>query len=177
MKGKKKVAPSHVEPMPRVRGQKPKGLTGKQELFVQRIVAGDNITQAAIASGVSPGSAGTLGSRWLKKSTVVNRIEQLRELVTERAIERTVVDRAWILNRLIENVNRAMRAEAVTDRDGQKTGEYVYQGSVANRALELLGKEHGMFVETVRVKDLSALTEAELEQLVRGEIPPKLKLA
>jgi hypothetical protein len=35
----------------------------------------------------------------------------------------------------------------VRDRDGNATGEYSYSGSVANRALELLGKELGMFVD------------------------------
>jgi hypothetical protein len=54
--------------------------------------------------------------------------------------------RAWVLERLAENVRRAMRIEAVTLR-GVPTGEYRYEGSVANRALELLGKELGLFVE------------------------------
>ena len=42
-----------------------------------------------------------------------------------------------------------MQAVPVTDREGNETGEYTYQGSVANRALELVGKELGMFHERV----------------------------
>jgi len=33
------------------------------------------------------------------------------------------------------------------DAGRQETGEFVYDGSVANRALELLGKEIGMFID------------------------------
>jgi hypothetical protein len=43
----------------------------------------------------------------------------------------------------------------VLDRDGRPTGEYRYEGQVANKALELLGKEIGMFVD--RTADVSAL--------------------
>ena len=53
------------------------------------------------------------------------------------------------MERLIENANRALQVEAVTDREGKPTGEYRYEGSVANRALELLGKEVGMFVDRI----------------------------
>jgi hypothetical protein len=40
-----------------------------------------------------------------------------------------------------------MQARPVFDSDGRETGEYRYNGMVANRALELLGKEPGMFVD------------------------------
>ena len=55
------------------------------------------------------------------------------------------VDRAWVMAKLTENVQRAMQVELVQDREGNPTGQYIYQGGVANRALELLGKELGMF--------------------------------
>jgi len=45
------------------------------------------------------------------------------------------------------NVERAMEAFPVLDAAGNPTGKYVYNGNVANRALELLGKEQGMFIE------------------------------
>ncbi len=62
-----------------------------------------------------------------------------------RALTRPVT-REWVLERLAENVRRAMQIEPVTLR-GQPTGEFRHEGSVANRALELLGKELGLFVE------------------------------
>ena len=35
----------------------------------------------------------------------------------------------------------------MTNRQGEPTGDYVYQGTVVNRSLELLGKELGMFAD------------------------------
>jgi hypothetical protein len=37
----------------------------------------------------------------------------------------------------------------VTDREGNELGEYQYQGNVANRSLELLGKHLGLFIDKV----------------------------
>jgi len=85
-----------------------------------------------------------------------------------RALTRPVT-REWVLERLAENVRRAMRIEAVTLR-GVPTGEYRYEGSVANRALELLGKELGLFVErsesvnTHHVVSGEPITEAKWEE-------------
>jgi hypothetical protein len=77
--------------------------------------------------------------------------------------------RAWVLERLAENVRRAMQIEPVTLR-GLPTGEYRYEGSIANRALELLGKELGLFVERIEsvnthhVVSGEPITEAKWEE-------------
>jgi phage terminase small subunit len=55
--------------------------------------------------------------------------------------------RDYVLASLKENAERAMQASPVLDAKGQPTGEYRWDGSVANRSLELLGKELGMFAE------------------------------
>jgi phage terminase small subunit len=47
----------------------------------------------------------------------------------------------------MENAERALQHIPVLDRHGKPTGEYRYDGSVANRALELLGKQQGMFID------------------------------
>ena len=49
-------------------------------------------------------------------------------------------------SKLRENVERAMQAVPVMGKDGP-TGEFKYDGAVANRALELLGKHIGMFTD------------------------------
>jgi phage terminase small subunit len=70
---------------------------------------------------------------------------------------------------LVENVDRAMEAEPVLDPKGNPTGEYKYNGNVANRALELLGKEIGMFVDRKEVGGpgaFSELNDAELQQAI-----------
>jgi hypothetical protein len=57
------------------------------------------------------------------------------------------VDRAWVLSILRQNVLRAMQRVQVLDRQGKPIGVFTYNGQVANRALELMGKELGMFVD------------------------------
>ena len=58
--------------------------------------------------------------------------------------ERNELTQDWVIGRLVENVERAMTAEPVRDRKGEPTGEYIYQGNVANKGLELLGKYLGI---------------------------------
>lgn len=57
-----------------------------------------------------------------------------------------VPTRQWVLARLVDNVERALQLAGPAD--GAEPGARgKYDGSVANRALELLGKELGMFAE------------------------------
>lgn len=103
-----------------------------------------------------------------------------RETATrERAIEKAGISKAWVIERLRENAERAMQVEAVTDREGRETGEFRYEGSVANRALELLGKELGMFIdrreqgapgEFEKLED-SVLVERVIAELVASGVP------
>jgi hypothetical protein len=43
-----------------------------------------------------------------------------------------------------------------SDEGGKPTGEYRYDGKVANRALELLGKQQGMFIDRHEVGALAS---------------------
>jgi hypothetical protein len=81
----------------------------------------------------------------LRRPDVSARVEELRTAVAECQLEKISVDRALVMAMLIENVERAMEVEPVRDRAGQPIVRYIYQGGVANKALELLGKELGMF--------------------------------
>ncbi len=55
------------------------------------------------------------------------------------------------MSRLVENAERALQRVPVTNDDGSVV-EYHYEGSVANRALELLGKELGMFIDRKEIR-------------------------
>ena len=153
----------------------------QHEKFVQEIVKGSSHGNAYLAAGYkakNPSVASAAATRLLKDVKIQERVNELQK----RAEEKTVLTKAWVLNRLIENVNRAMTAIPVLDREGSATGEYKYEGSVANRALELLGKEQGMFVdrkelgapgEFERMSDeelrLHILTEVEALAMVESE--------
>ena len=77
----------------------------------------------------------------------------------------------WLLTRLMENAERALQHVAVLDKERKPTGEYRYDGSVANRALELLGKQQGMFIDRHEVgqpNEFENWTDEELRQYVYG---------
>jgi phage terminase small subunit len=95
--------------------------------------------------GYSESGAIRSGNRLLRKPDVGARVEELKTAVSERQVEKFAVDRVWVLRMLTENARRAMQVEPVRDREGNPIGQYVYQGAVANKALELIGKEIGMF--------------------------------
>jgi phage terminase small subunit len=124
----------------------------KHERFAQELAKGIAADKAYEAAGFKPnrGNAATLK----QKESISNRVTELlseREAIhaqaTADAIKSTALTKEWVIETLKENVARAMQATEVKRADGTGTGEYQYQGSVANRALELLGKELGMFVD------------------------------
>jgi hypothetical protein len=73
--------------------------------------------------------------------------ESIHSQATADAVKVTGLTKEWVIETLKENVARAMQAKAMTNEEGETVGEFQYQGSVANKALELLGKEIGMFVD------------------------------
>lgn len=112
----------------------------RHELFAQGLAKGLSADAAYQAAGYKPnrGNAATLKAN----QSISKRVEELQAA----AAAKTVLSRQWVIERLVENVERAMQAVPVLDHEGEATGEYSYQGNVANKALELLGKEIGMFV-------------------------------
>ena len=53
----------------------------------------------------------------------------------------------YVVEKLQENVERAMQEREVLGKEGEPTGMFTYDGAVANKALELLGRSAGLFVE------------------------------
>ena len=97
------------------------------------------------------GNAGALTRKQhisIRVGELLQERERIDERATAEAIQEAALSKKWVLDRLVENVDRAMQAAEITDSRGKGTGEYRYEGSVANRALELLGKEMGMFLVT-----------------------------
>jgi phage terminase small subunit len=129
------------------KGDRPGGLTPKQRAFVREYLKDSNGTQAAKRAGYAANSAAETASKLLRNPKVRAMLDQR----TNEAEAIAVVDKAWVLTKLRENVERAMQERAVTDREGEETGEFKYDGAVANKALELLGKDLGMFVQKVEL--------------------------
>lgn len=116
-------------------------LTAKQERFCQEYVIDSNGTQAAIRAGYSEKAAKEEGSRLLTNANIQNRLNELQKDVAARL----GLTHQWVFERFKAISDRSMQAEAVLDRYGKPTGEFVYDSSGANKATEMIGKMLGAF--------------------------------
>lgn len=113
----------------------------RQEKFAQELAKGASVSDAYEKAGFKRHRQNA--SRLMSNDDVRARVDEL----TAAAAEKAVLTKAWVIERLMTNAERALQHEAVKDSEGRETGEFTYEGHVANRALELLGKEIGMFVD------------------------------
>lgn len=120
-------------------------LTAKQERFAQLVASGETHSAAYRLAYDTNGASDTTvhadATRLFQNPLVSPRIDELMARYADVA----EIDAVYVLSSLKTNVERAMRAVQVLDRKGNPTGEWQYDGAVANKALELLGKHLGMF--------------------------------
>lgn len=147
----------------------------KQERFAQELAKGKSADEAYQLAGykANRGNANTLK----QNESILTRVSDLlaeREFIhaqaTADAVKSTALTKRWVIETLMENVAKSMQAKAVLNDDGEPIGEYSYQGNVANRALELLGKELGMFVDRKEIGapgDFDNLSDQALEEAVQ----------
>lgn len=123
------------------------------EKFAQAMARGVNQTNSALEAGYSTTSAHVRGCELAKRKDVRARIEELQQRAEKAAVAALAVDRQWVLRELVANV------EAARDSKNQ---------NAVNRALELVGKEIGMFIDRkMDVKSpLEALNASQLQQLI-----------
>jgi phage terminase small subunit len=146
----------------------------KHEHFAHLVAKGETPPKAYVKSGFSERGAAQSANRLLKNADVSARIAQLRKSIEEpareRAIEKAAVDKAWVLEQLIEVVHMAKATDPVLDRDGNPTGELKQNLAAANKALELIGKEFAMFVDrkVVQTGPLDDLEHEELKKLQKA---------
>lgn len=109
----------------------------KHELFAQELAKGRTQIEAHEAAGYKPhrGNASALA----QDKNILERVSEIQSeraemdrQATEKAAEALSIDKKWVMSRLIENATRAAASE-----------DY----SPSNKALELLGKELGMFID------------------------------
>jgi phage terminase small subunit len=141
------------------------GLNPKQQRFVSEYLIDLNATQAAIRAGYTPTNADVTGPRLLGNVRIANAVKAAQ---AERAAASELSEQ-WVLDHLKENVERAMVAIPVMQFDHEKkemveTGEYQYEGTVANKALELIGIHRGMFIKR---KEITGAGGGPIEVRVR----------
>lgn len=97
----------------------------RHEAFAQALAKGKSADEAYQLAGfkANRGNASTLKAN----QNVSDRVAELQAMTAERV----VVDREWVLAKLIENATNNQEANP----------------NASNKALELIGKEIGMFVD------------------------------
>jgi phage terminase small subunit len=94
-------------------------------------------------------SAKVLGIRMLQNKNVQLYLDYL----AKKKNERYEITKDQIMKDLDTVKRQAMNAVPAFDKDGEFTGEFRFDGSVANKSIELQGKEIGMFVNKVQITD------------------------
>lgn len=146
----------------------------KHEHFAQLVSNGESLTRAYVLAGYSENGAVQSARRLLTNAQICSRIEHLRAIkeqqhaaAVKQVVKEAAIDKAWVMAQLVENVRMAKQAEPVLDQEGNPIGEYKQNINAANKALELLGKELGMFVDRkeVRTGPLDGLAPEALKEL------------
>ena len=169
------------------------GLTLKQEAFcVEYLKNGGNASAAYRAAydagGMKPATINRKAKELMDNGKIAARLGAVREAVQQKAIDAAALTKAWVLERLMSNAERCRQAEPVLDRKGNPVLVELPNGTLApaftfdapgsNRALELCGKEIGMFVErkeSGKPGEFAALTDAEVEQQTKEAVADAVK--
>jgi phage terminase small subunit len=137
-------------------------LTPKQEKFCQEYIVDLNATQSAIRAGYSVRTARSLGQENLTKPDIQERLSELRSEQEKR----------------VEITADAVLKELASIGFGSLSEMEGFRGSDKIKALELLGKHKGIFVDKLEMSgpgggpistvDLSKLTDEDLAALQRA---------
>jgi phage terminase small subunit len=168
--------------MSRLRSLKPDLATGHKRVlsdrelrFVEEYCVDLEPDLAAQRAGiVTPSEGGYVGSRLLRDPDIRDAVDARLAVLDRRAKSNAM----YVRERLVEVVERCMQKEQVMekgiDEDGKvamvPTGEWAFNAQGANKALELLGRHHGMFGDKVVITiehELKALSQGELDARIR----------
>lgn len=111
-------------------------LTPKQQRFVEEYLIDLNATQAAIRAGYSKKTAQEIGSENLAKPMIAMAIAQYQKKISEKL----QIDAEWVLRQAVKVHQRCLQETPVLDSEGNPTGEYKFDSTGANKALDLIGK-------------------------------------
>jgi hypothetical protein len=126
----------------------------RHERFATFIAGGMTATEAYQQAGFSGRGAPQSASRLAKTPAVANRIVELKRALSDSTLRKSLIDREWVIARL------------------KHLAEAAETGSARIRALELCGRELGMFREQREDTfmnwdgDLRKLSSAQLEKMM-----------
>ncbi|MFA6204389.1 MAG: terminase small subunit [Gallionella sp.] len=140
----------------------------KHEYFAHQVANGTKPVDAYIAAGYSKNGADQSSSKLLKKTEIAARVAEIAETIANRAIDKSAIDKAWVMKELVEVVKMAKAYEPVISKDGTSSGEVKQNLAAANAALNLIGKELSMFVDRkeIRTGTIDDMTPDALDKFI-----------
>jgi len=153
----------------------------KHERFAQELANGVPGTGAYILAGYKKDSGNA--ARLQQDDRIIQRVSEIlseREAIhaqaTAIAIEKTALTKEWVIEKLRKNALIALGEEKLKASVFVKSAGEVKEieitardAGAANRALELLGKEMGMFIDRHEIGgpgDFDHMSDEELNQLI-----------
>lgn len=161
----------------------------RQEAYAQKLAKGEKQSEAYVAAGYkydrgSPAKLAKHPDIRRRVAEIVAAREQADEKAREKAVKKLALTEEWIVERLMYNAERCLRGQPILDKNGvQIPGQYSGKPDSmgANKALELLGKYKGMFIDRHEFGQpgaFAAMTDEELNAKIADMgaklgIPPK----
>lgn len=139
-------------------------LTDKQQMFVKEYLIDLNATQAALRAGYSEKTAYSIGHENLKKPEIAAAITKA---FSARA-NKVEVTADYVFSTIIDTIERCKQEEPVLDKDGNETGEYVFNAAATLKGAELLGKHLKLFTDKVEHSGEVELNLAKRLQAAQG---------
>lgn len=123
-------------------------ITQKVGKFIDFFVISGNATDAALKAGFAERSARQQASRMLTYANIKKIIEEKNAKISEELL----ITAKELRQDLIEVKERCMEAVEVKDKKGKGLGFCVFDAKGATRAIELLGRDVGAFIERKELK-------------------------
>lgn len=101
----------------------------RHEAFAQHLAKGMSADEAYQRAGYKQNRGNAI--RMKANERIMKRVDELTQSISETVIDQTAITRSWVLGKL----------HSIATKQEEKAP------AAANRALELIGKELGMFVE------------------------------
>ena len=156
----------------------PTVLTIKQARFVDEFLQHGNKSQAYRAAYNCVSMTPKTISRRAVDVSQKSRVRAAIDVKRHEIAAKVMLDRAWVLERLMENAEvalgwRTQRQMRIVGNELVEVEAHFPDRASANRALELIGKEIGMFVNRLEVGgpgEFDSMTDKELRVMIESEL-------
>lgn len=147
----------------------------------REIVAGSMAREMANAAKVDarnqpPSDPEVPGVAPAMQPLAVLHVELGRTDIVGQSVEIIKYSKEWCLQVLEANLARSLQIAPVVDAKGRPTGEYVYQGAVANKAIELIARMGGHLVDR-KIVDHRGLADLSDDEIARKRMELRRRIA